>query len=53
MTSNPTQICPHCGKPMRQPKANPAQENTEAQEYDHRGVLMPRRTKIGGIIIPQ
>ncbi len=22
-------------------------------EYDHRGVRMPRRTRIGGIIIPQ
>jgi hypothetical protein len=23
------------------------------REYDHRGVLMPRRTRIGGIIMPQ
>jgi hypothetical protein len=28
-------------------------EKHDDREYDHRGVLMPRRTRIGGIIMPQ
>jgi hypothetical protein len=28
-------------------------EKSEDREYDHRGVLMPRRTRMGGIIMPQ
>jgi hypothetical protein len=31
----------------------PIPEKHEDREYDHRGVLMPRRTRIGGIIMPQ
>jgi hypothetical protein len=30
-----------------------ALEKEDDREYDHRGVLMPRRTRIGGIIMPQ
>lgn len=52
MTDKPPQLCPHCGKSLeQQQEKTPAQE--ESREYDHRGVLMPRRTRIGGIIIPQ
>ncbi len=25
----------------------------EIREYDHRGIQLPRRTRVGGIIIPQ
>jgi hypothetical protein len=31
----------------------PISEKPDDREYDHRGVLMPRRTRIGGIIMPQ
>jgi hypothetical protein len=36
--------------PSPVPKTEPAEDD---REYDHRGVAMPRRTRIGGIIIPQ
>ncbi|MHB1672621.1 MAG: hypothetical protein ACYCSP_00070 [Acidobacteriaceae bacterium] len=50
--------CPACGAPMGKQEPNPAepsaaQKKEEARETDHRGVAMPRRTRIGGIIIPQ
>jgi hypothetical protein len=44
------EICPHCGAPMP-PHANPLP--SDDREYDHRGVLLPRRTRVGGIVIPQ
>lgn len=31
----------------------PDEDSSVGWEYDHRGVLMPRRTRIGGIIMPQ
>jgi len=30
-----------------------AHKKEEDRETDHRGVVMPRRTRIGGIIMPQ
>lgn len=30
-----------------------ARKIEDDREYDHRGVLMPRRSRIGGIIMPQ
>jgi hypothetical protein len=30
-----------------------AKKTEEEREIDHRGVVMPRRTRIGGIIMPQ
>lgn len=40
--------------PQKDPVAPPAtQKKEDDREYDHRGVLMPRRTRIGGIIMPQ
>jgi hypothetical protein len=50
MTDKPPEICPHCGQPTNE--KIPIQQ-PEPREYDHRGVLMPQRTRIGGIIIPQ
>ncbi len=57
--TKPTVPCPHCGAPMesREQKSSapapfiPVQQDD--REYDHRGVLLPRRTRIGGIIMPQ
>jgi hypothetical protein len=50
--------CPHCGanvpsdaQPLPRPFAKPA--SAEDREYDHRGILLPRRARVGGIIIPQ
>lgn len=33
--------------------SSPSPEKQADRETDHRGVLMPRRTRIGGIIMPQ
>jgi hypothetical protein len=30
-----------------------SQKQEQGRETDHRGVVMPRRTRIGGIIMPQ
>jgi hypothetical protein len=48
------QTCPHCGSLLRT-EPSPAVEHTQNQEreYDRRGVLLPRRTRVGGIITPQ
>jgi len=32
---------------------SPVPKNEDEREIDHRGVVMPRRTRIGGIIMPQ
>lgn len=67
MTKTTTQApCPHCGAaPTAPPFENQpaATEDASAQnasrhgelerEYDHRGVLLPRRARVGGIITPQ
>ncbi|MES2220638.1 MAG: hypothetical protein V4587_06695 [Acidobacteriota bacterium] len=50
--------CPTCGPPVgKQPlfpaDASDAQKKEEDRETDHRGVVMPKRTPIGGIIMPQ
>jgi hypothetical protein len=42
------------GKQQQNPTEPPvAKEQEEDREVDHRGVIMPRRTRIGGIIMPQ
>ncbi len=55
MTEKPPKICPHCGQSQHEDQARKISANAkeEPREYDHRGVLMPKRTRIGGIIIPQ
>jgi hypothetical protein len=58
--------CPHCGQPIEDPspdKVAAAEEPLAAEksrtaspqgaEFDHRGVRLPARTRVGGIIIPQ
>jgi hypothetical protein len=55
------QKCPHCGKPLKDTEdrgrksAEPTPETTMEQprETDHRGIALPRRTRVGGIIMPQ
>ncbi|HEY5253271.1 MAG TPA: hypothetical protein VIJ53_01370 [Acidobacteriaceae bacterium] len=54
--TQPDSHCPTCGAPMGKqpsPKEPAAAKKNEAREIDHRGVVMPRRTRIGGIIMPQ
>jgi hypothetical protein len=40
-------------KQRPRPTETSAATNNENREIDHRGVVMPRRTRIGGIIMPQ
>lgn len=57
MTNEGAHICSGCGQPIRSgPNERAVGEPAtaeEAREYDHRGILMPRRTRVGGIITPQ
>jgi hypothetical protein len=51
--------CPACGGALMQRTAGPASERPAASpgrpagEVDHRGILLPRRHALGGIITPQ
>jgi|GEM_PF-6391777 len=49
------ETCPHCGQPIHRKNAeeSPAQEQGRAPEIDHRGVPLPSRTLLGGVIVPQ
>ena len=56
--TQPDSQCPTCGAPIekKHPSAmepSAAKQQEEERETDHRGVLMPRRARIGGIIMPQ
>jgi hypothetical protein len=56
--THPDSQCPTCGAPLGKQQPNPtkpsaAKQQEEEREIDHRGVVMPRRTRIGGIIMPQ
>ncbi|MGC1783266.1 MAG: hypothetical protein WA708_12155 [Acidobacteriaceae bacterium] len=62
MTTQRSHICPQCGQPLieneRQstpapPPRDPAEAQQDVQEHDHRGIVMPLRTRMGGIITPQ
>lgn len=62
MMSHPQNVCPHCGKPIQDEKTKAPQAATaetsaidkgESREYDHRGIPLPMRTRMGGIITPQ
>jgi hypothetical protein len=59
-------LCEHCGKPVdasapEAPAAKPElaaghaspADSSLAVEFDHRGIRLPARTRVGGIIIPQ
>lgn len=50
--------CPSCGATVPNydqelPPTGSNQIAAEDREYDHRGILLPGRSRIGGIIIPQ
>jgi hypothetical protein len=56
--TQPESRCPTCGALIekQQPSSTGplvAEKQEEVREIDHRGVVMPRRTRIGGIIMPQ
>lgn len=62
MTHDSPKLCPHCGQAISMPEPNASDvpnnrpgktAETSAREYDHRGVALPRRTRMGGIITPQ
>lgn len=51
-------LCAHCGAPVSPDSPRLAQPTTneaaaEDREYDRRGILLPQRTRVGGIIVPQ
>jgi hypothetical protein len=47
--------CPACGGALIERESVPAlnQKGTPPPEVDHRGILLPRRHALGGIITPQ
>ncbi|MGA9424412.1 MAG: hypothetical protein WBV33_04985 [Terracidiphilus sp.] len=47
--------CPACGAALTEREFSPALANASvpAPEVDHRGILLPRRHALGGIITPQ
>jgi hypothetical protein len=47
--------CPACGGALMQRSSLPAAEppGSPAPEVDHRGIVLPRRHAVGGIITPQ
>jgi hypothetical protein len=47
--------CPACGGALLEPSSLPAVEQLSgpAPEVDHRGIVLPRRHAVGGIITPQ
>jgi hypothetical protein len=47
--------CPACGGALIERESLPAlgQTGTPAAEVDHRGIVLPRRHALGGIITPQ
>ncbi|HEX4020142.1 MAG TPA: hypothetical protein VHX63_03265 [Acidobacteriaceae bacterium] len=58
MKTKPDSLCAQCGAVLaaRNQKTAapiPTASKDPDREYDHRGVLLPRRTRVGGIITPQ
>jgi len=45
--------CPACGSALVERPELPASSSTSHAEVDHRGILLPRRHAVGGIITPQ
>jgi hypothetical protein len=45
--------CPACGGALTEREEMPGQAKTPAAEVDHRGIVLPRRHALGGIITPQ
>lgn len=55
MRDEPICVCPKCGTEIAAKPVVPqtSAEQASEREYDRRGVLLPRRTRVGGIITPQ
>jgi hypothetical protein len=50
----PADWCPACGGALVERQSVPAlNQNALPAEVDHRGLLLPRRHALGGIITPQ
>lgn len=45
--------CPACGGALAERKRLPEEPLHAAVEVDHRGIVLPRRHALGGIITPQ
>lgn len=45
--------CPACGGAVVERAGLPEAKNASAAEVDHRGIVLPRRHALGGIITPQ
>jgi hypothetical protein len=47
--------CPACGGALieRASLPSPAQSTEPAADVDHRGIVLPRRHAVGGVISPQ
>jgi predicted amidophosphoribosyltransferase len=45
--------CPACGSALQQQASLPAAPTNPPPEIDHRGIVLPRRHALGGIITPQ
>jgi hypothetical protein len=47
--------CPACGGALVERSTTPllSRPGTDAVEVDHRGIVLPRRHVVGGIITPQ
>ena len=52
---NPSDWCPACGGALteRPALAETKTPGTSPAEVDHRGIVLPRRHALGGIITPQ
>jgi len=53
--ANPADWCPACGGALLERESQPAfnQKGAPSPEVDHRGIVLPRRHALGGIITPQ
>jgi hypothetical protein len=49
---NSADWCPACGGALIEAAIIPSRDNAPA-EVDHRGIVLPRRHALGGIITPQ
>lgn len=46
--------CPACGGALTErPELEPAETHAVKVDVDHRGIVLPRRHAVGGIITPQ
>ena len=45
--------CPACGGAIVERKSLPESKSGAGAEVDHRGIVLPRRHALGGIITPQ